>query len=308
MSNPLLDYPERHYGMDHDRYNWSMLQDREPIFWPENKPLALWININLQHFPLSGEKPQAAPPGALTMPYPDLRHYTLRDYGNRVGIYRLLREIERAKATVSFAISGALTEHRPTLIEHLKSLPFEWLGHSWNMLCMQAGAVEPNRELRWITQTKAALEQAGDRRIAGWFSPGRLQTKQTPELLAQAGFKYHCDWVNDELPYKFNTDSGSLICLPSSLELDDVFVLSQNLHSEDSLEEQIKDAADALISEAQATSSGRLLCLNFHPWMMGQPHRIGTFRRILRYLLTDKGDLVWNASPSMIIEASGMHP
>lgn len=304
MSNSLLDYPERHYGMDHDRYDWSMLQDREPICWPENKPLALWINISLQHFPLSGDQPQVAPPGALTMPYPDLRHYTLRDYGNRVGIFRLLREIESAKATVSFAINGALIEHRPSLIEYLKSLPFEWLGHSWNMLCVHAGDIEPRQEQEWIKQTKLALEEAGDRKILGWLGPGRLQTQNTPEFLVEAGFTYQCDWVNDELPYRFNTRAGKMICLPSSLELDDVFVLGQNLHSEDSLEEQIKDAADSLISEAQGSSSGRLLSLNFHPWMIGQPHRIGTFRKILDYLLIERGDLVWNASPSAIIEAT----
>ena len=77
MSDELLVYPRRDYGMDHDRYAWSMLQDRPPVAWPDGKPLALWINLSLQHFPLSGDKPPVAPPGALTMPYPDLRHYTL---------------------------------------------------------------------------------------------------------------------------------------------------------------------------------------------------------------------------------------
>ena len=67
----LLDYQHRHYGMDHERYEWSMLQDREPVHWPDGKPLALWINVSVQHFPLSGDKPAVAPPGALTMPYPD---------------------------------------------------------------------------------------------------------------------------------------------------------------------------------------------------------------------------------------------
>ena len=71
MSDPnLLDYQHRRYGMDHERYEWSMLQDREPVHWPDGKPLALWVNVSVQHFPLSGDKPTVAPPGALTMPYP----------------------------------------------------------------------------------------------------------------------------------------------------------------------------------------------------------------------------------------------
>ena len=116
MTNDLLEYPQRHYGMDHDRYEWSMLQDREPVTWPGGKPLALWINISVQHFPLSGDKPAVAPPGALTMPYPDLRHYTLRDYGNRVGIYRLLKLMAEHEASPSLAISGALAERHPHLL------------------------------------------------------------------------------------------------------------------------------------------------------------------------------------------------
>ena len=100
MSDPnLLDYQHRRYGMDHERYEWSMLQDREPVHWPDGKPLALWVNVSVQHFPLSGDKPTVAPPGALTMPYPDLRHYTLRDYGNRIGIFRLLEALEKHDAS-----------------------------------------------------------------------------------------------------------------------------------------------------------------------------------------------------------------
>ena len=85
-----LEYPLRRYGMDHDRYAWSMLTDRPAMEWPEGKKLALWVNVSLQHFPMNPAGKPVKLPGSMTMPYPDLRHYTLRDYGNRVGIYRFL--------------------------------------------------------------------------------------------------------------------------------------------------------------------------------------------------------------------------
>ena len=304
MSNPLLTYDRRRYGMDHDRYDWSMLQDRPPVHWPGDKPLALWINVSVQHFPLSGPKPNVAPAGALTMPYPDLRHYTLRDYGNRVGIYRVLAALEHVDAVFSLAVSGQLAQRYPALMERLAGVGGEWLGHGWNMNAMHAGDVPEDQERQWIEQTLAALAKASPQPISGWFSPGRLQTPRTPELLAELGLGYHCDWVNDELPYAFSTAHGSLTCLPSCLELDDVFVLTQNLHSEDSYCQQVIDAADLLIEEATRLQSGRLLSLNLHPWLLGQPHRVRTLRELLDALLVRRGDAIWNAQPSDIISAA----
>ena len=303
MSDELLSYSHRHYGMDHERYEWSMLQDRAPVAWPEDKPLALWINIAVQHFPLSGEKPEVAPPGALTMPYPDLRHYPLRDYGNRVGIYRLLKVMAECEAQPSLAISGALAQRYPKLLERLARTPYEWLGHGWNMLAMHAGKVDLEVESNWISQTRAALEGFTDQTLAGWLSPGRIQTENTPELLVSNGFTYQSDWVNDELPYAFKTRAGNMTCLPSCLELDDVFVLTQNLHSEDSFVQQVVDAADFLIKEG-GEHGGRLLSLNFHPWLVGQPHRIRTVREILDALLVERAGAIWHAPPSHIIAAA----
>ena len=304
MSHKLLNYSRRQYGMDHDRYEWSMLQDREPIHWPGDKPLALWINLSVQHFPLSGEKPAVTPPGALTMPYPDLRHYTLRDYGNRVGIFRLLKLMAEYDAQPSLAISGALAKRYPQLLERLAQTPYEWLGHGWNMLCMHAGEVDADTEAGWIADSRAALEQFTDQPITGWLSPGRIQSVNTPELLVKNGFAYHSDWVNDELPYTFKTAEGNMTCLPSCLELDDVFVLTQNLHSEDSFAQQVIDAADLLIQEGRE-QGGRLLALNFHPWLVGQPHRLKTVRDILNALLVERSEQVWQAAPGAILDAAG---
>ena len=94
-----------------------------------------------------------------------------------------------------------------------------------------------------------------------------------------------------------------MTCLPSCLELDDVFVLSQNLHSEDSFAQQVIDAADLLMKEGRE-QGGRLLALNVHPWLVGQPHRVRTVREILEALLVTRGEAIWHASPASIIEAA----
>ena len=122
------------------------------------------------------------------MPYPDLRHYTLRDYGNRVGIYRLLKLMAGYGASPSLAISGALAERYPQLLKRLAQTPYEWLGHGWNMLCMHAGEVDADTEAGWVADSRRPLEHFPDQPIKGWLSPGRLQTANTPELLVKNGF------------------------------------------------------------------------------------------------------------------------
>ncbi len=253
-----LNYPQRSYGMDHERYTWSMLADRKPVNWPGDAKLALWINVSLQFFPLNQRGVPFPPPGGMTMPYPDLRHYTLRDYGNRVGIFRVLDALESR-------------------------------GHY--------GGLDRDSEQKQVFESLAALRSVSGQAVRGWLSPGRNESEHTPELLAEHGIEYLCDWVNDELPYPFHTDQGPLIALPLSTELEDRFVIQNNLHSEASWQEQVCDAGDLLLEEAE-TQGGRLLALSLHPWLIGQPHRIGKLEAVLDYLLAQK---VWSASPSEIV-------
>ena len=100
--------------------------------------------------------------------------------------------------------------------------------------------------------------------------------------------EYLCDWVNDDMPYPFHTQEGNLWAMPLSTELEDQFVLRNNLHSETSYAEQVEDACGFLLQEAQV-QGGRILALNIHPWMLGQPHRIGYLERILEFVTRQQG-------------------
>ena len=111
-----LTYPHRSYGMDHSSYEWSMLNERAPVAWPNGKKLALWVNINVQFFPLDQKSIPFPVPGGMTMPYPDLRHYTLRDYGNRVGIYRFFDALDKYGITSSIAMNTFVAQRYPYLL------------------------------------------------------------------------------------------------------------------------------------------------------------------------------------------------
>ncbi len=301
LGSKYLKYPNLRYGMDHDRYGWSMLERREPVQWPGDRPLAVWINVSVEHFPLDPDSPGFRAPGNMTMPYPDLRHFTLRDYGNRVGVFRIIEALERFDLQASFAVNGEVARRYPYLLRRLVDSGGELLAHGWNMDCAHSSAVDEATECEWIDETLAALAGVCQSPVRGWLSPARSQSARTPELLAKAGLHWFADWVNDELPFRFATAAGEMVNLPLSLELEDRFIIGENLHSETEYADQLIDAFDCLLSEARELSCGRLLALNLHPWVIGQPHRIGELERFFIHVSSHR-DQVWNANPSSIIE------
>jgi len=284
-----LKYDKRRYGMDHERYEWSMLTDRGPITWPGGARLAVWINLNIQFFPLNQSNKPFAPPGGMSTAYPDLRHFTLRDYGNRVGLFRCMAALQNYGLRSSFSINAAIAERNPALIERLAATGNEIICGSWHMDTIHHGDMPEAEEADLIERSLSTLRQATGQEVTGWLSPARSQSHNTPDILTANGVRYMCDWINDELPYTFNTSNGELTNLPLSYELDDQFIIQSNMHSEWDYADQIKDACDYLLKEADASGGGRLLALNVHPWLMGQPHRIGAFESVLEHIAAAPG-------------------
>ena len=304
-----LRYPKRRHGMDHERYDWSMLARRPPVSWPGGAGIALWVNVAVQFFPLNQRgRPFAAPGGMLT-PYPDLRHFSLRDYGNRVGIVRCLEALDAYGIRPTFAVNGVIAERCPALLDRLAGRGDEILASSWHMDTLHHGDMPPDEERALIRDTLTTLRERTGQAVEGWVSPAGSQSRHTPDLLTVEGVRYMGDWINDDLPYAFRADAGELggqndgaiVALPLSLELDDQFLMGVSLHSEWEYAMQIKDACDYLAAEAAATGHGRLLALSVHPWLMGQPHRIAAFESVLEHLAGTPR--IWSASGSEIVAA-----
>lgn len=298
LDKEYLEYPHRSYGMDHDFYDWSMLADRAPISWPDGKKVALWVNVALQYFPLNQQGKPFAPVGGMTTAYPDLRHYTLREYGNRVGIFRLLKALDEYRVKPTFAVQTRLAERYPYLVNKLLERGDEIICHGYHMDAPHYGGQDKGDEAELIERSLDGLRKMTQRDINGWISPSKSQSFNTPELLVANGVEYMCDWINDELPYAFRTPAGEITAMPLSTELEDRFIIQANLHSESEYADQIIDAFDFLHAEATETGGGRMLALSIHPWMLGQPHRIGKLEQVLAHIM-GHGD-VWSASAGEI--------
>ncbi len=301
LDSAHLRYPQRRHGMDHDRYDFSMLSSRRPVVWPDGARLAVWVNIAVQFFPLNQSGKPFAPPGGMSTAYPDLRHYTLRDYGNRVGIFRCLDAVDAAGLKPTFSVNAALAERVPPLLARLAGRGDEIIASSWHMDTLHHGDLGEADEAALIDRSLGALRDAAGQPVSGWISPAGSQSGNTPDLLAERGVAYMGDWINDDLPYAFRTRSGELVALPLSLELDDQFIIGNNLHSEQEYATQVIDACDFLLRESAKTGHGRLLALSIHPWLMGQPHRIAALERALQHVGAQRG--VWSAHAGDIVGA-----
>lgn len=300
LDKQYLVYPRRRYGHDHERFTWSMLADRPPITWPGGKQIAFWINTSLQFYPLNQRGKPFKVPNGMSMPYPDLRHFSLRDYGNRIGIYRCLKAFQQFSIRPTLAINSQLALDTPFLLRHLMAVDGELICHGWNMDHLHYGGQDEKEEAALVKRALDTLNTLTGATVRGWLSPARNQSWKTPDLLTANGIQYCCDWVNDDMPYRCKTENGSLMMMPLSAELEDQFIIGQNLHSEDAWVEQVKDAFDYLLQEA-ASQGGRLLALNIHPWLIGQPHRISALEAVLAYIMSH--DDVWQAPAGEILRA-----
>jgi allantoinase len=292
-----LEYPKRRYGMDHVLYPWSILQRRTPFLWPGDKRVAVWIVVSLEWFPLEpSDKPFRAP-GHMQTPYPDYRHYTAREYGTRIGFYRMLDAFAKAGVTASIACNAAIAERYPQIITDIVNAGHELVAHSTDMNGTIATGLDEAAERTLIAQSLDTLERVAGTRPRGWHSIARSQSFNTPRLLAEAGLSYMCDWPNDALPYWMTTPAGRIANLPLNHELSDRQILTVQQQSADSYAEQMQDAFTWLASEGAA----RMLPLHVTPYILGLPYRIDAFERLLGWLAAQP--TAWVARGDAILDA-----
>lgn len=297
-----LEYPNRRRGMDHDLYPWSAINDRAPVQWPGGKSVAIWPVISLEWFPMvPADKPFRAP-GHMQTAYPDYRHYTARDYGTRLGFWRLLDCFEQVGARISVACNAAIAERYPEVVDAIHKGGHEIIAHSTDMNGTIDSTLPEEAERALIGEAMDRLERAVGRRPDGWLSVARSQSFATPRLLAEAGLRYMCDWVNDELPFTCTTASGTITNLPLNHELSDRQIINVQQQSVDSYVQQMQDAYAWLAGEA-AVHGGRMLPLHLTPYIMGLPYRIDAFAQLVHWLAEQEG--AWFARGRELCDAFG---
>ena len=282
--------PANHqHGMDHPYYDWSPLPSRARLEWPNRSPLAVGAVIVLEHVewdpPPDAYALRRRSGGLARLPAPDYPQLTIREYGHRVGIFRLLDILKRHGIAATVAVDALTAEHYGWLARHLVGRGCEIAGRGIAATQLVTSKNSESDERDAIARSIDAIEAATGVRPTTWFSAEGVESFRTPALLAEAGIDAVLDWPNDEQPYLMTTDgvlagvgrsegTAPMVSLPLFLEADDEFALWHRRVSLDGWHEIVTKAAARMhLDGSEHPAGGRLLMLGLRPWLAGQPFR-----------------------------------
>ncbi len=272
---------------------YSALPERPAWKWPGERGLATWVVVNIEHFEFGKLGPAIQP--HLTS-QPEIANYAWRDYGNRVGIWRLFDLFDRYPAVrVTAALNADICRLYPAIVEGVLARGWEIMAHGLNNSRGQAG-LEVSAEGALIAETLDVIKEFSGQRPVGWLTPGFSVTSHTPELLHRAGITYLADWVNDDQPYFWPVESGQLTMLPYSLETNDISLFLSQRVTGPEFSQAVRDQFAQL--ETDSATASRVFALGLHPFLVGQPLRLRYLEEVLQII--SNSPATWRATGANI--------
>ncbi|MFQ6325382.1 polysaccharide deacetylase family protein [Nocardia sp. CWNU-33] len=270
--------------MDNELFDYSPIVDRAPMHWPGDARVAFYVGLNVEHYQV--DRPSTSIFAGTAGLAPDPLNYGWRDYGPRVGFWRVLETLDRHGIRASVLLNSDVAEHNPQIIAAGLARDWAWLAHGKNNSIFQAD-MSVDEERAYLTEVVQTIEKATGRKPQGWMGPALTQTFRTPELLTELGLSYALDWTNDDQPYQ--TKVPGLLNLPYSVELNDINLFVSKSTTGPDFVQIVTDQLDQLY--ADSATSGRVMALALHPFVIGQAFRSKYLDQALEYVVNHPG--VW---------------
>lgn len=273
-------------------FPYSAIIDRPKLEWPNGARVALWVNVNLEFFPYNERVPQAG------RTIPDVPGWSRTDYGNRVGVFRVMEVMARHGVRGTAALNAELCDHHPRIVERAKDLGWGVIGHGQSN-SRPLNEIAPETERDVIRATLDTIERTWGARPTGWLGASMAETAQTLEHLAAEGIAYTADWMNDDRPFLLNVEckgGGRMVALPFGQETHDKGNFQRRAATAESYATMLKRTFDVLWREG-----GAVMPIALHPFVIGVPYRIGGLDDALAYIARHDG--VWLATADEIVAA-----
>lgn len=270
-------------------YDYVPLPKRNPLKWPEGKRLALILTLNLEYWDLVKDTTDpyyAGGPPVLPDPLPgnvpDFHNFSWREYGQRVGIWRMLDVFDAAGVPAGFTMNAKMGLERRDVIDAVLERGWELVAHNYEQGDLLTNyQFDRAAEAELIDKTLEVYEQVVGKPARGWLSSSLRGTSQTADILAERGLIFFCDYMNDEQPYLIRTPAGPIVSTPYSVEINDFTFFHRRGMSTDQVLDLLKEQFDQLYLEG--ATSGRLMNVGLHPHVVGHPYRVRAIREFLEY-------------------------
>ncbi len=270
----------------HGRFPYSAISERQDFNWPGDKRLAVYVALNLEHFSYGeGLGAQLAPSN-----HPDVLNYSWREYGNRVGAWRMLSLFEQLQMPVSVLVNTALYEHCPQLLAACSNAGHEIVAHGYaNAFSQQKMSAAEERQM--IGEVTNTIEKFDGKKPNGWLSPWIAQTDATVDILSEQGYKYTLDWCHDDQPGWLQTRAGKpILSIPYPQEINDIPAIIGRHVEATTFANMIIDQFDEMLEQSEEQSL--VMGIALHPYITGQPFRLKQLRRALLHI-TDRRSKIW---------------
>lgn len=261
---------------DNTRYDYSPIIHREPVRWPNGARIAVWIIPNIEHFKIDVPP---RPPGLNIIP--DVQNFSARDYSLRVGIWRMMEIMDKHGFRGTVALNSDVCERYPAVMEECQKRGWEFMGHGVTNSQLLAGMSE-EEERATIRQVIETITRTTGQAPKGWLGPALAETFNTPDLLAEAGIQYVCDWTCDDQPFPMKVKRGRLISVPYGGELNDIRIFLGRGAPAPEFFEMVRDQFDVLYNEG--ARNGRVMAIALHPFLIGHPFRSKYLDQALAYI------------------------
>ncbi|WP_342235842.1 polysaccharide deacetylase family protein [Inquilinus sp. OTU3971] len=287
----------------HDRYGYSAITRRPGYAWPDGTRLAVYLGLNLEHFAFGeGLGAELAPGG----PQPDVLNYAWRDYGNRVGAWRLLELFDSLALPCSAIVNASIYDHCPELPAAFLARGDEIVGHGHSNSERQ-GVLPEAEEAALIRRATDAIARHAGASPKGWLGPWISQSLRTPDLLHEAGYDYLLDWCHDDQPVWMRTRGGRILSVPYPQELNDIPAIVARKMNADAFADMVIGQFDEML-EQQGHGQALVMGVALHPYIVGQPYRLRQLRRALAHIAARRSEVWITTAGAIAAHAAALPP
>jgi allantoinase len=281
----------------HGRYGYSAIVKRPDYAWPEGKRLAVYVALNIENFALSAGLGHSV---SSELPPPDPRTFSWRDYGNRVGVWRLLELLDELQLPACHLINTTVFDYCPEVIAPIVARGDEVIGHGRTNAERQGQWWEAD-EWRFICEVRDSILKHTGQQPRGWMGPWMSQSKVTPDLLKEAGFCFEMDWPCDDQPIWLRTRAGKLMSIPYSLEINDSPQLLVRAHTAEEFATMMIYQFEEMLRQSE--KQPLVLGIALHTMIVGQPYRLHSIRKALQHIAKHpRREQVWFTRPGQIYD------